>query len=63
MTKLKFKIVLTCLFSVALILCVLLAVVFVLIPKNLEKQAKIAIKHEYEEYDPEGKENGVNFLS
>lgn len=36
MTKIKLKIVLTCLSSVILILCALLVVVNVAIPKNLE---------------------------
>lgn len=40
MTKIKLKIVLTCLCSVALILCSLLVVVNIAIPKNLEEQAK-----------------------
>ena len=46
MTKIKLKIVLTCLCSVILILCALLVVVNVAIPKNLEVQARKAIEHE-----------------
>lgn len=64
MTRIKLKIALTCLFSVTLILCALLIVVNVAIPKDLERQAKIAIKNEYGEYDPSDTEGkGVNFLS
>lgn len=44
MTKIKLKIVLTCLCSVALILCTLLVVVNVVVPKSLENQAKKAIE-------------------
>ncbi len=63
MTKIKLKIVLTCLCSVALILCSLLVVVNIAIPKNLEEQAKIAIEYEYSEYDPEDDAKHINFLS
>ena len=44
MTRIKLKIVLTCLCSVALILCALLVVVNVAIPKDLERQAEIGIR-------------------
>ena len=40
MTRVKLKIVLTCLCSVALVLCALLIVVNVAIPRDLERQAK-----------------------
>ena len=63
MTKIKLKIVLTCLCSVALILCSLLVVVNIAIPKNLEEQAKKAIEYEYGEYDTEDDAKRVNFLS
>ena len=64
MTKIKLKILLTCLCSVALIFCVLLIVVNVAIPKSLERQAKNAIKNEYTEYVPdENDTKGGNFLS
>ena len=63
MTKIKLKIVLTCLGSVALVLCALLVVVNVAIPKNLETQAKKAIEHESGEYDPQDEKAGANFLS
>ncbi len=63
MTKIKFKILLACLCSVALILCALLLVVNVAIPKDLERQAEIAIQHEYGEYDPSDDSGGINFLS
>ena len=62
MTKIKLKIVLTCLCSVALILCTLLVVVNVVVPKSLENQAKKAIKKEIgENHDDE--KSGMNFLS
>lgn len=63
MTKIKLKIVLTCLSSVILILCALLVVVNVAIPKNLEVQARKAIEHEKKEYDPQDEKSGINFLS
>lgn len=63
MTKIKLKILLACLCSVALILCALLLVVNVAIPKDLERQAEIAIQHEYGEYDPSDDSGGINFLS
>ena len=63
MTRIKLKIVLTCLCSAALILCALLVVVNIAIPQDLEKQAKKAIEYEYGEYDPFGNAKGVNFLS
>ena len=63
MTKIKTKILLTCLCSVALLLCALLVIVNVAIPKDLERQAKRAIEHEYIAYDPESDMNGINFLS
>lgn len=63
MTKIKLKIVLTCLCSVILILCALLVVVNVAIPKNLEVQASKAIEHEKTEYDPQDEKSGINFLS
>ncbi|UKI14724.1 MAG: HAMP domain-containing histidine kinase [Clostridiales bacterium] len=54
MTKIKLKIVLTCLCSVALILCTLLVVVNVVVPKSLENQAKKAIEQEIgENHDDE----------
>ncbi len=46
MTKIKLKIVLTCLCSIVLILCTLLVVVNVVVPKSLENQAKKAIEQE-----------------
>lgn len=62
MTKIKLKIVLTCLCSVALILCTLLVVVNVVVPKSLENQAKKAIEQEIgENHDDE--KSGMNFLS
>lgn len=62
MTKIKLKIVLTCLCSVALILCTLLVVVNVVVPKSLENQAKKAIEQEIgENHDDE--KAGMNFLS
>ena len=63
MTKIKLKIVLACLCSVALILCAMLVVVNVVIPKNLERQAKNAIKHEVDDYYGENEKTDVNFLS
>ena len=63
MTRVKLKIVLTCLCSVALVLCALLIVVNVAIPRDLERQAKKAIEYEYGEYDPEDDTKGINFLS
>lgn len=63
MTKIKLKILLACLCSVALILCALLLVVNVAIPKNLETQAKKAIENESSEYYPDDEKPGVNFLS
>ena len=61
MTKIKLKIVLTCLCSVALILCTLLVVVNVVVPKSLENQAKKAIEQEIgENHDDE--KSGMNFL-
>lgn len=62
MTKIKLKILLTCLCSVALILCTLLVVVNVVVPKSLENQAKKAIEQEIgENHDDE--KSGMNFLS
>ena len=61
MTKIKLKIVLTCLCSVALILCTLLVVVNVVVPKSLDKQAKKAIEQEIGENHDE--KAGMNFLS
>ncbi len=49
--------------SVALLLCALLVVVNVAIPKDLERQAKRAIEHEYTAYDPDDDGARVNFLS
>lgn len=63
MTRIKTKIVLASLCSVALILCALLVVVNVAIPKNLETQAKQAIEYESGEHYPEEDEAGINFLS
>lgn len=64
MTRIKLKILFTCLCSVALILCALLFVVNVAIPKDLERQAKKAILREYGEFDEEENESkGSNFLS
>lgn len=63
MTKIKLKILLACLCSVALILCALLLVVNVAIPKDLERQAEIAIRHGYGEYDASDDSGGINFLS
>ena len=63
MTKIKLKIVLSSLCSFILILCVLLVVVNVAIPKNLEVQARKAIEHEKREYDPQDEKSGINFLS
>lgn len=63
MTKIKLKILLACLCSVALILCALLLVVNVAIPKNLETQAKKAIENESSEYYPDDEKPGVSFLS
>lgn len=63
MTKIKLKILLACLCSVALILCALLLVVNVAIPKDLERQAEIAIQHGYDEYDTSDDSGGINFLS
>lgn len=63
MTKIKLKILLACLCSVALILCALLLVVNVAIPKDLERQAEIAIRHGYDEYDVSDDSGGINFLS
>lgn len=64
MTRIKLKILLACLIAVALILCALLIVVNVALPKDLERQAKIAITNEFATYDPAGEETkGVNFLS
>lgn len=63
MKKIKLKIVIMCLCSVALVLCTLLVVVNVAIPRNLERQAKQAIKYESEEYYPEEEKEGGNFLS
>lgn len=63
MTKIKLKILLACLCSVALILCALLLVVNVAIPKDLERQAEIAIRHGYDEYDTSDDSGGINFLS
>lgn len=64
MTRIKLKIVLTCLCSVCLVLCALLIVVNVALPKDLERQAKKAILHEFSEYDP-GRDDikSANFLS
>lgn len=61
MTKIKLKILLACLCSVALILCALLVVVNVAIPKNLETQAKKAIENESSEYYPDDEKPGVSF--
>lgn len=63
MTRIKIKIVLANLCSVALILCALLVVVNVAIPKNLETQAKQAIEYESGEHYPEEDGAGINFLS
>lgn len=63
MTRIKTKIVLVSLCSVALILCALLVVVNVAIPKNLETQAKQAIEYESGEHYPEEDGVGINFLS
>lgn len=63
MTRIKIKIVLASLCSVALILCALLVVVNVAIPKNLETQAKQAIEYESGEHYPEEDGAGINFLS
>ena len=63
MTRIKTKIVLASLCSVALILCALLVVVNVAIPKNLETQAKQAIEYESGEHYPEEDGAGINFLS
>lgn len=63
MTRIKTKIVLVSLCSVALILCALLVVVNVAIPKNLETQAKQAIEYESGEHYPEEDGAGINFLS
>lgn len=63
MTRSKIKIVLASLCSVALILCALLVVVNVAIPKNLETQAKQAIEYESGEHYPEEDGAGINFLS
>ena len=63
MNKIKLKILLTCLCSVVLILCALLVVVNVAIPKDLERRAKKAIEYEHGEYDPEDDNKGINFLS
>lgn len=63
MTRIKIKIVLANLCSVALILCALLVVVNVAIPKNLETQAKQAIEYESGEHYPEEDGAGTNFLS
>lgn len=50
--------------AVALILCALLIVVNVALPRDLERQAKIAIKNEFADYDPGREETkSVNFLS
>lgn len=63
MTRIKIKIVLANLCSVALILCALLVVVNVAIPKNLETQAKQAIEYESGEHYPEEDGAGISFLS
>ena len=64
MTRIKLKILLACLLAVALILCALLIVVNVALPRDLERQAKIAIKNEFADYDPGREETkSVNFLS
>lgn len=63
MTRIKIKIVLASLCSVALMLCALLVVVNVAIPKNLETQAKQAIEYESGEHYPEEDGAGINFLS
>lgn len=63
MTRIKIKIVLASLCSVALILCALLVVVNVAIPKNLETQAKQAIEYESGEHYHEEDGAGINFLS
>lgn len=63
MTRIKIKIVLASLCSVALILCALLVVVNVAIPKNLETQAKQAIEYESGEHYLEEDGAGINFLS
>ncbi len=64
MTRIKLKILLACLLAVALILCALLIVVNVALPKDLERQAKIAIKNEFADYEPGREETkSVNFLS
>lgn len=63
MTKIKLKIVLTCFCSAALILFALLFIVNIVIPHNLEKQAREAIEHEYREYDSENDTKSINFLN
>lgn len=63
MTRIKIKIVLASLCSVALMLCAFLVVVNVAIPKNLETQAKQAIEYESGEHYPEEDGAGINFLS